>query len=87
LFHKIRFENKINIEMWGGFEILESYVGERVNKIRFDGSINRETRFRSCQYVQFNFWEKEARREKRPREAAICKTKVRVSLTFNIIKL
>jgi len=42
LFNKIRFENKINIEMWGIFEILESYVGERVNKIRFDGSINRE---------------------------------------------
>jgi len=28
--------------MWGSFEILESYVGERVNKIRFDGNINRE---------------------------------------------
>jgi len=39
LFNKIRFENKINIEMWGSFEILESSVGERVNKIRFDGSI------------------------------------------------
>jgi len=39
LFNKIRFENKINIEMWGGFEILESYVGERVIKIRFVGSI------------------------------------------------
>ena len=36
---KIRLENKINIEMWGSFEILESYVGERVNKIRFVGSI------------------------------------------------
>ena len=32
--------------MWGSFEILESYVGERVNKIRFDGSINKEIRFR-----------------------------------------
>ena len=42
LFNKIRFVNKINIEMWGNFEILESYVGERVNKIRFVGSINRE---------------------------------------------
>jgi len=42
LFDKIRFENKINIEMWGNFEILESYVGEIVNKIRFVGSINRE---------------------------------------------
>ena len=42
LLNKIRFENKINIEMWGNFEILESYVGERVNKIRFVGSINKE---------------------------------------------
>ena len=28
--------------MWGNFEILESYVGERVKKIRFVGSIKRE---------------------------------------------
>ena len=42
LFNKIRFENKINIEMWGSFEILESYMGERVNKIRIVGSIKRE---------------------------------------------
>jgi len=28
--------------MWGNLEILESYVGERVNKIRFVGSINME---------------------------------------------
>jgi len=42
LFKKIRFENKINIEMWGSFEILESYVRERVNTIRFIGSIKRE---------------------------------------------
>ena len=42
LFNKIRFENKINIEMWGNFEILESYVGERLNKIIFVGSIKRE---------------------------------------------
>ena len=39
---KIRFKNKINIEMLGSFEIFESYVGERVNKIRFIGSIKRE---------------------------------------------
>jgi len=42
LFNKIRFESKINIEMWGSFEILENYVGEIVDKIRFDGNINRE---------------------------------------------
>jgi len=41
LFNRIRFENKINIEIRGCFEILESCGGERVNKIRFDGSINR----------------------------------------------
>jgi len=29
LFNKIRFENKINIEMRGCFEILESFGGER----------------------------------------------------------
>jgi len=46
LFNKIRFENKINIEMWGSFEILESYVGERANKIRFVGNIKREIRLR-----------------------------------------
>jgi len=34
--------------MWGSFEIFESYVGERVNKIRFDGSINKEIRFKGC---------------------------------------
>jgi len=53
--------------MWGSFEILESYVGERVNKIRFDESINKEIRFRGCQYVQSVLGEK-ARGEKRPRE-------------------
>jgi len=46
LFNKIKFENKINIDMWGSFEILESYVGERVNKIRFVGNIKREIRSR-----------------------------------------
>jgi len=39
LFNKIRYENKINIKLRGCFEILESFGGERVNKIRFDGSI------------------------------------------------
>ena len=38
----MRFENKINLEMWGSFEILESYVGETVKKIRFVGNIKRE---------------------------------------------
>jgi len=34
LFNKIRFENKINIEMRGYFENLE-FRGIRVNKIRW----------------------------------------------------
>ena len=51
LFNKIRFENKINIEMWGSLEILESYVGER-NKIRFDGNIKRKLGL-DCQYIRF----------------------------------
>ena len=55
MLNKIRFENKINIEMWGNLEILESYVGERVNKIRFVGSINKEVRFRKCQYAYQTF--------------------------------
>ena len=42
LFNRIRYEIKINIEIRGCFEILESFGGERVNKIRFDGSINKE---------------------------------------------
>jgi len=70
LFNKIRVENKINIEMWGSFEILKSYVGERVNKIRFDGNIKKEIRLRNFQYIRFSFWEKNQRREKRPRRAA-----------------
>ena len=41
LFNRIRFVNKINIKLTGCFEILESFGGERVNKIRFDGSINK----------------------------------------------
>ena len=37
LFNRIRYENKINIKMRGCFEILESFGGERANKIRYDG--------------------------------------------------
>jgi len=42
LFNRIRYEIKINIEIRGCFKILESFWGERVNKIRFDGSIYKE---------------------------------------------
>jgi len=42
LLNKIRFENNIKYLVKVCFEILESYVGERVNKIRFVGSINKE---------------------------------------------
>jgi len=71
LFNKIRLENKINIEMWGSFEILESYVGERVNKIIFVGNINREIRVRLSVRTFWRKKEKNQRREKRPRRAAI----------------
>ena len=73
MFNKIRFENKINIEMWGSFEILGSYVGERVNKIRYDGSINKEIRFRGCQYVRSVLGEKrrKGKRREETREATI----------------
>ena len=37
LFNRIRYENKINMERRGCFEILESFGGERVNKIRLMG--------------------------------------------------
>jgi len=69
LFNKIRFENKINIEMWGNFGILESYVGERVNKIRFVGSINREIRFRSANMYVSEEKRKKAREERRDQES------------------
>ena len=52
--------------MWGSFEILESYVGERVNKISFDGNINKEIKFREVVSAYDQFWEKkgeEAREE------------------------
>jgi len=42
LLNKIRFENNIKCLVKGCFEILESFGGERVNKIRFVGSINKE---------------------------------------------
>ena len=45
-------------------------MGERVNKIRFDGNIKKEIRLRNFQYIRFSFWEKNQRREKRPRRAA-----------------
>ena len=42
LLNKIRFENNIKYLVKVCFEILESFEGERVNKIRFVGSINKE---------------------------------------------
>ena len=71
MFNKIRFENKINIEMWGSFEILESYVGETVIKIRFVGNIIREIRVRLSVRTFWRKREKNQRREKRPMRAAI----------------
>jgi len=90
LFNKIRFENKINIKMWGSFEILESYVGERVNKIRFDGNINKEIRFRVVSTYNSVFGRKREKRQEERRDQESCdflQTKVRVSLAYNYIKL
>jgi len=72
LFNKIRFENKINIEMWGSFEILESYVGERVNKMRFVGSINKEIRFREVVSTYDQFWVKREKRHVKRRDKRGC---------------
>ena len=36
-------------------------MGERVNKIRFIGSIKRETRVRENQYALSEFWEKKVK--------------------------
>jgi len=66
LFNKIRFENKINIEIWGSFEILESYVWDRVNKIRFVGSINKEIRFRGLSVRAF--WKRGEKNQRRRKE-------------------
>ena len=52
--------------MWVSFEILESFVGERVNKISFVGSINKGIRLTETQYVCFLFVKKKG--EKRQRE-------------------
>ena len=60
-------------------------MGERVNKIRFVGSINREIRFRSV-ITYDQFWEKKgekAREERRDQESCdFCNFKVRVSLAL-----
>jgi len=68
--------------MWGSFEISESYVGERVYKISFVGSIKREIRFRLSVRT---FWRKgrkttEERRDQG--ELRFLQIKVRVSLAF-----
>ena len=39
-------------------------MGERVNKIRFVGSINKEVRFRKCQYAYQTFGKGEQARER-----------------------
>ena len=66
LFNRIRFENKRNIKLRGCFEILESFGGERVNKIRFDGKINRRKLGQKSFYV--TLLEKGRKPEKRREE-------------------
>jgi len=71
LFNRIRYETKINIKLRGCFEILESFGGERVNKKRFDGSINKEIRSELCFTYGFGKREKTREIEEEPRRAAI----------------
>ena len=54
--------------MWGCFEILESFVGERVNKIRYDGSISKEIRSRVVSTYVFGKEEKNQRKGGEPRK-------------------
>ena len=56
--------------MWGSFEILESYVGERVNKIRFVGSINKRNQVKKPSVREIIFGEKGRKRleERRDQE-------------------
>jgi len=69
--------------MWGSFEILESYVGERVNKIRFVGNIKRGKLGQNVStYVLVRKGEKPDKREETRRAAIFCNFKVRVSLTL-----
>jgi len=71
--------------MWGNFGILESYVGERVNKIRFVRSINRKIRFRSASTYVSEEKRKKAREERRDQESCnFCIIKVRVSLAIQL---
>jgi len=87
LLNKIRFENKINIETWGNLEILESYVGERVNKIRFVGSINKEIRLRENSVRTFQNFGKREKNQRRREEQEGCDFlhfKVRVSLAIQL---
>jgi len=63
-------------------------VGERVNKIRFVGSINKEIRSRVVSTYVFGKEEKNQRKRGEPRELRFStKTKVRVSLAYNYINL
>ena len=73
--------------MWGNLEILESYVGERVNKIRFVGSINKENRLRENSVRTFQNFEKREKNQRRREEQEGCDFlyfKVRVSLAIQL---
>jgi len=63
-------------------------VGERVNKISFVGSINREVRFRKCQYAYQTF-EKKRKHVKggRPRGSAAISSKPGKGETNNSVML
>ena len=50
----------------GQFWILENYVGERVNKIRFVGNINKENQGQAVSNVS-DFWKQKERSRTRER--------------------
>jgi len=60
-------------------------VGDRVNKIRFVGNIKREIRSRVVStYVFGEKGRKPEKREETKESCDFCKTKVRVSLAFQL---
>jgi len=65
----------------GLFWDFREFVGERVNKIRYDGSINKEIRSRVVSTYVFG-----EKGRKGKRAAIFCILKVRVSLAYNSIK-
>jgi len=71
--------------MWDSFEILESYVEERVIKIRFVGSINKEIRFREVVSTYDQFWEKKGEKAREEEGCDFCKNKGKGEPSISIL--